>query len=198
MLFTVDSAKEFLLAKVRDRAARDGVPFDEIEQRMFLFSEASGTPDLEANEEFETNYDASAYEAKLSKLLRKAYAHDKPNVDRKREWKEALDTLSKEDFYGLVMVDQANIPRVDAGLGTFILGIVPLAITELAVLALCWVVVFRDSGIMGRFPDWARIIALLPFFGLFWYVGNVFSRFGPSRQIRRPKDNKGSNETKSF
>ena len=44
MLFTVDSAKAFLLAKVQDQATRDQVEFDEVEQRMFLFSEVAGTP----------------------------------------------------------------------------------------------------------------------------------------------------------
>jgi hypothetical protein len=36
MLFTVDSAKQFLLAKVKNRAEHGGVPVDDIEQRMFL------------------------------------------------------------------------------------------------------------------------------------------------------------------
>jgi hypothetical protein len=193
MLFTIDSAKEFLLAKVRDQAARDGVTFDDIEQRMFLFSETSGPPDMEAEERFDGSYDANAYEAKVTKLLRKAYAHDKRNADRKKEWKDALKALSPEDFYGLVMVDQANIPRVDVGWQAFVLEMLPLAITELAVIGLCWFVVFRPSGIMGALPDWAHIVALLLFFLLFWYVGNVFGRVGPSPQARRPARNSDKN-----
>jgi hypothetical protein len=38
MLFTVDSAQQFLLAKVKNRAEHDGVSVDDTEQRMFLFS----------------------------------------------------------------------------------------------------------------------------------------------------------------
>ena len=184
MVFTIDSAKEFLLAKVRDRAAREGVSFDDIEQRMFLFSETSATPDFEANEKFDASYDTGAYEAKVTKLLRKAYARDKRNVDRKTEWREALKALNKEDFYGLVMVDQANIPRVDMSGWAFVFQMLPLAVTELAVIGLCWFVVFRDSGIMGSLPDWTRIVALIPFVALFWYVGNVFTKVGPSQQTR--------------
>ena len=192
MLFTVDSAKEFLLTKVRDQAAHDAIPLDEIEQRMFLFSEMSGTPDIQAQEEFDRVYDDSAFEEKLTKLLRRAYARDKRNADSKREWTQALKSLRNEDFYGLVMVDLANIPRVDTGWLSSLVEELPLAVTELAIIALYWFVVMRDSGIMGSMPDWVRIIALIPFVALSWYVANVFDRVGP-RQAQKPYRNTGEN-----
>lgn len=171
MSFTVDSAKQFLLTKVWDQAARDGLPFDDIEQRMFLFSQSSGTPDLEAAEKFD---DAETYEAKVTKLLRKAYAHDKRNAERKKEWKQALKVLSEEDFYGLVMIDNAGIPRVDAGLWKFELRQFPFLLTELAVIGIGWFVVIQPHGFLFRLPDWFRLLLLPVFAWLVWYVGEMY------------------------
>ena len=185
MLFTVDSAKQFLLAKVKSRAEHDGVPVDDIEQRMFLFSETSGIADLTANEKFEASYHADAYEAKMAKLLREAYQHDKRDEDRKEEWSEALRALSTEDFYGLVMVDQAEIPRKASNplsatsFWAFLMEMLPFAVTALAVIGICWFVVFHPWGIMARLPDWSRLLFLALFAGLFWYVGRVFGQVGP-------------------
>lgn len=55
MEFTCDSAKQFLLSRLREQAGQDGAALDEIERRMFLFLESSGRPDLEANEKFDKN-----------------------------------------------------------------------------------------------------------------------------------------------
>jgi len=186
MLFTVDSAKQFLLAKVKNQAERDDVPVDDIEERMFLFSETCGTADSAANEKFEVSYDADAYEAKMTKLVREAYQHDQRNADREQEWVEALRALRAEDFYGLVMVDQADIPREanDPLLGTSlwasVMEMLPFAVTELAVIGICWFVVFRPWGIMVRLPEWLRVILLVLFVALFWYVGKVFGQVGTS------------------
>jgi hypothetical protein len=172
MLFTVDSAKAFLLAKVQDQATRDQVEFDEVEQRMFLFSEVAGTP--EAAEKFDAAYDVKTYEAKVTKLLRKAYAHDKRNAERKNEWKQALKALSEEDFYGLVMVDNADIPRVDASRWKFELQQLPFLLTELAVIGIGWFVVIQPHGLLLRLPDWFRLLLLPAFAWLVWYVGELY------------------------
>ena len=81
MEFSCDSAKLFLLSKLDEQASNDGVALDEIERRMFLFSE-SGRPDFEANEKFEKDYGSNEYEAKVAKLLARSYARQE---DRKRE-----------------------------------------------------------------------------------------------------------------
>ena len=176
MEFTSDSAKQFLPSKLIDQAARDGVGLDATEKGMFVFSEASGSVDSELAERFDKEYDATSYEAKLSKLLRRSYAHDKRSPEGKREWKHALDALSREDFYGLVMVDQARIPRVDKGLWAFVIEMLPFGLVELLVLATGFVVVFKPSILRFYMPDWLRLI-LFPFFlWLFWYVGQIFSR----------------------
>jgi hypothetical protein len=83
MEFTSDSAKQFLLSKVTEQAASDGDALDEIERRMFLFSESSGSPDFEAQERFDRGYAHKTYESKITKLLRRCYAHDKRTEDGK-------------------------------------------------------------------------------------------------------------------
>ena len=188
MIFTTDSAKQFLLSKLKERAGQDRVALDDIEQRMFLFSESNATPDFEAQEKFDRDYDANAYEAKVTKLLRESYAHDKHIAEASHEWAEALKALGEEDFYGLVMVDQAKISRptqaggVCAGWWPSALGMLPFAVTELAVIGIAWFVVFHPHGIVSRLPDWLRLILLPVFFWLIWYVGKVFGQVGPSKR----------------
>jgi hypothetical protein len=190
MLFTVDSAKQFLLTKLRDQAQRDGVALDDIEQRMFLFSESSGTPDFEANEKFEVGYDATVYETKVMKLLHKVYKSDKSERDQEQLWTEALKALRNEDFYGLVMVDQAAIPRgvndsrADVGFWSSVMGLIPFAVTGVALLGACWFVVFEPIGVFTRLPDWVRLPLLPAFVVLFWYAGKVFGQVKVSREAQ--------------
>ena len=65
------------------QAAHDGVTLDEVEKRMFLFSESADDTDFEAQELFDKTYDSQSYESKVTKLLRKAYAHDKRSKEGK-------------------------------------------------------------------------------------------------------------------
>jgi hypothetical protein len=181
LLFTVDSAKQFLLSKLSEQAGRDGVSLDEIEKRMFLFSEASASPDFEANEIFDEKYDGKAYESKITKLLRKAYAHDRRTDEGKQEWEDALAALRKEDFYGLVMVDQAGIPRKREALWRFELEQLPFQTIELAVIALGFLVVFRPNVLHLSLPDWVRWLAYPLFIWLVWYIGRVWQRMASKR-----------------
>jgi hypothetical protein len=108
---TPEAAKQFLQGKLLEQAQRDGVELSDIEKRIFLFSETSGETDWEAEERFEAECDDAKYEAKIAKLMRRSYAHDKESAEEKSAWEAALQVLRDEYFYGLVMVDQARIPR---------------------------------------------------------------------------------------
>jgi hypothetical protein len=187
MEFTSDSAKQFLLSKLTEQASRDGVALDETEKRMFLFSESSGSPEFEAQEEFDKDYDSKTYESKVTKLLRRSYRRDKETEDGKACWKAALKALSRADFYGLVMVDQARIPRANEGIWIFLLGMLPFALTEVVLLAIGFVLVFQPLTFHLHLPDWFRLL-LLPFFlWLFWYVGKVFGRLEIAKSTNRTK-----------
>jgi hypothetical protein len=185
MEFTRDSAKSFLLSKLEEQARHDGVALNEIERRMFLFSESSGNPDFEANEKFDTDYDSRAYESKVAKLLGRSYARDRKTDDGKASWKDALKALSKEDFYGLVMIDQAKIPRVNDALWVFLLGMLPLALIEIGLLCVGSILVFQPSRLGLHLSDWFRLLLLLLFFWLFWYVGKIFGRRESAKSTER-------------
>ena len=200
MEFTCDSAKQFLLSRLGEQASHDGTAIDEIEQRMFLFSESSGRLDLEANEEFDKDYDSSAYESKVAKLLGRAYANDTKTEVGRASWEAALRALGREDFYGLVMVDQARIPRVDTSqkvqgvdqnLGRFLVGILPLALVEIGLLVVGCVLLFQPSRFGLRLPDWFRLLLMPLFFWLFWYVGRIFGRSELAKAAKRTESQQG-------
>jgi hypothetical protein len=187
LLFTVDSAKQFLLSKLSAQADKERTPLDEIEKKMFLFSEVSGNADFETQEIFDQKYDSKVYESKVTKLLRKAYAGDKRTEEGKNEWNDALRALKREDFYGLVMVDKAKIPRSHTGLWEFELQLLPFEIVELVVIVLGFLIVFRPSALGLYLPDWVRWLAYPLFIWLFLYIGKVFSRRQTAKALKRLK-----------
>jgi hypothetical protein len=185
MEFTPDSAKQFLLSKLSAQAAHDRVTLDEVERRMFLFSESSGNAGLATPEVFDSKYDSTDYESKITKLLREAYAHDKRTKERKREWTDALQAVSREDFYGLIMIDQAGIPRSQDAMRLSVLGSLPFGIAELVVIGLGFLVVFGPAVPGLSLPDWVRWLAYPLFVWLVWYIGRVFARMQIAKAIRR-------------
>jgi hypothetical protein len=187
MKHTPDSAKEFLSSKLSAQAGHDKITLDEIEKSMFVFSESSGDADLETQETFDKTYDSNEYESKVTKLLSKAYARDKRTKDGKREWSDALKALRREDFYGLVMIDQAGIPRSNDSLWQFELEQLPFEIVEIAVLALGFLVVFRPSVLSLSLPDWVRWLAYPLFIWLFWYISRVWNRMQYAKAVKQSK-----------
>jgi hypothetical protein len=185
MEFTPDSAKQFILSKLTEQASGDGVALDEVETRIFLFSESSGSPDFEAQEKFDKDYDSKTYESKVTKLLRRSYGRDKRTEGGKASWKAALKALSGEDFYGLAMVDQARIPRVTEGLWIFLLGMLPFALVEIVVLGIGFVLIFQPSALRLHLPGWFRLLLFPLFLWLFWYLGKVFGRIELAKSAKR-------------
>jgi hypothetical protein len=104
------TAKQFLISKVLWEADSSHVQISEVERKMLYFTEVH--PSLadirEVHAEFERDYDADEYENKVAQLLKNARARD-TNISPSQEhdWNEALDALTKEDHYLLVMVGLA-------------------------------------------------------------------------------------------
>jgi hypothetical protein len=190
---TAESAKQFLLTKVLEQAGRDGVSLSEIEKRMLLFSEQSGSDeDMQAEKEFDATCDDQRYEAKISKLFRRAYAYDKKTVDEKNSWKEALDALRKADIYMLVMVDQAGIPRSKSYrtvLSAFDPEDVLFAIFEVGVFATGFVIVFDPFRWGLVHSDWVRLSVMLISIGICWFVGNLWGQRMVSRKFASQQKN---------
>ncbi len=104
-----ESAKQLLISKVLRQADSEGVSLSDLEKRMLNFSEGSvSAAGIQAVENFDSEYDTDAYEAKIARLLRLAYEHD-AKLGREHEWQDALRALRSEDWYILVMVQQAGI-----------------------------------------------------------------------------------------
>jgi hypothetical protein len=107
----VKQAKDFLVEETAAQASLEGVPLSDIERRMMYFTESedAGEDPLKLNEEFAAEYDSEQYEAKISQLLRHAYARlKKENPESARFWNESIRYLKKGDHYILVLWD-ANV-----------------------------------------------------------------------------------------
>jgi len=110
-------AKDFLVQQAAEQAARENLPFSDIEKNMMYFTE--NDPDscenpVETNDAFEAQYDTAEYEAKISRLLHHAYDRLKAeNPEGKRHWDHAIRALRKGDHYILVLWDIQPRPKGD-------------------------------------------------------------------------------------
>ena len=102
-------AKDFLAEQAAQQAALDRTPLSDLEKRMMYFTEsdpASCDDPVSLNDEFEERYDTAEYEAKMSRLLRRAYKRLKDeNVGEKLQWDEAISTLEQGDHYILILLN---------------------------------------------------------------------------------------------
>jgi hypothetical protein len=110
----VSEAKDFLVKQTAIQAALDGVTLSDVEKRMMCFTEGPDATEhpTELNDEFEAEHDTATYEAKVSKLLRRAYARvKKENPETARTFNDSLLILKKGDHYMLVLwgVNDTNI-----------------------------------------------------------------------------------------
>jgi hypothetical protein len=105
-------AKDFLADQAAQQAALDRTPFSDLEKRMMYFSEsdpASCDEPVTLNDEFEEKYDTAEYEAKMSRLLSRAYKRLKTeNLGGKLQWDDAIATLEKGDHYVLLLLGQTS------------------------------------------------------------------------------------------
>lgn len=103
------TAKRFLVNRVIEQAMADGIPLSELEKGMLSFSEPTATPaEMTAAEAFGEEYDSDRYEAKIAKLIGRAYQRDR-KLGSTDLWQRSLAALSDDDCYLLVMVEQARI-----------------------------------------------------------------------------------------
>jgi hypothetical protein len=112
-------ALDFLVSRIAAEAESEGSPLSEIERKMLYFSETAPTPPdiMEANGVFDRDYNSDEYEKKIARLIgstkQRFRKTDKQNLDA---WSDAIRSLKKEDYYLLVMINQAGTsvrPRGD-------------------------------------------------------------------------------------
>jgi hypothetical protein len=102
-----NEAKDLLAEQAAQKSALDRAPLSDLERRMMYFTESDpascGDP-ARLNDEFEEKYDTAEYEAKISRLLHRAYKRLKAeNPGGKFQWDEAISTLEKGDHYVLLL-----------------------------------------------------------------------------------------------
>lgn len=154
-------AKEFIISKVLQEASVEGVPISEVEKKMLYFSEVEQEPDdlYEVNEQFDKQYDAEEYEAKIAGLVKRAYQRDRDSSDQlAQQWLDQIRALQKEDHYILVMVSQAGLRL--PGDGSRLFG------TILAFVAIVGVAIFISAKFDLSTSEvktlwWTAILALV-------------------------------------
>ena len=108
-------AKDFLADQAAQQAALDRTPLSDLERRMMYFTEsdpASCNDPVSLNDEFEEKYDTLEYEAKMSRLLGRAYKRLKDeNAGERLQWDEAISTLEQGDHYILVLLNDTKLAR---------------------------------------------------------------------------------------
>lgn len=95
-------AKDFLVQQTAEQATLENVPLSDLEKRMMYFVEndpMSCSNPLELNSEFEAQYDAREYEAKIGGLLQRAHKRLKVKVPGKY----AIGTTPSEHFAKVII-----------------------------------------------------------------------------------------------
>lgn len=103
-------AKEFFVARILAQAAAQGAPLSPAERYMLSWSESDPafTQDPALTAAFEAETNEGAFEAKVGRLARAAYARDVESDSAARQsWRDAYAVLNKGDHYVLVMLQQA-------------------------------------------------------------------------------------------
>lgn len=154
-------AKEFIISKVLQEASVEGVPISEVEKKMLYFSEVEQEPDdlYEVNEQFDKQYDAEEYEAKIAGLVKRAYQRDRDSSDQlAQQWLDQIRALQKEDHYILVMVSQARL-RLPGDVMRLVATIAALA--AIVAVAIYIPAKFNLSTSESRTLLWTAIFAMV-------------------------------------
>ena len=107
---TQTAAKRFVIAKVVEQAAREGVALGAAERHMLSWSESDPhlVPDATLAEAQEREIPAAEFEAKVAELIRQAYDRDlAADSDLCSLYRAARKKLKEGDHYILVLMDQA-------------------------------------------------------------------------------------------
>lgn len=157
----VAEAMSFLTSRVAEQSRTDLVPLSDIELRQLAFSEETATAEALADAaEFDAANNSKKFEAKITKLLRRAYRYD---VQHGMEaiWREHLSALCDHDVYVLVMVDQAKIPRPKPN------------------LLVAFIATLTRRGLVRLLPDLvAWFVAISGFVYFFVLPGNTYRTSG--------------------
>ena len=114
---TAKDAKQFLIGRVRARAAHEGHELTPVEAYGLEISvEEEGDEALEAA--FDREHEMQEFERRMTKLLERALEDDRTErVDEVGLWEDAYDTLRRGDHYILAMLKPVLRPSLFRRLG---------------------------------------------------------------------------------
>src|SRR6267378_2629115 len=182
----VREAKDFLVQQTAEQAALENVPLSDLEKRMMYFTETGECPEnpIALNDAFEAGYHTDEYEAKISKLMHRAYQRiTKENPEAGRQWNEAIRQLSRGDHYLLILAGVNYLkerpqerPPYDS---LKLLGTAILVASAMLMFAFAW------DRIAPHFPDtldWiARRLILYSLMALY-FISRHYGRRTRSRK----------------
>ena len=110
-----EDGKQFFVNRVIDQAKAQGVSLSKNEAEMLQWTEQYPVPGwtpesmTQLAESFAQECDDSAYEEKISDLIKRAYEDDvrRDGQAARLRYREAYEALSTQDHYILVMIDNA-------------------------------------------------------------------------------------------
>jgi hypothetical protein len=108
---SVKEAKDYIAERIAAEAARESVPLSEVERKMLYWPETDWTlPDMkQVGAEFERDYDDTAYEQKITRLIANLTAdHHHRNEAKEEKWDAAVYKLAEGDHYLSVLVRDAQ------------------------------------------------------------------------------------------
>lgn len=156
-----EQAKDFLVEQAAQQAVLDHTPLSDLEKRMMYFTEsdpASCDDPIGLNNEFEAEYDTPQHEAKMSKLLGRAYKRLKAdNPGERLQWDEAVSTLEKGDHYVLLFLRRTATNDRPSGPGS--------KVVKYGAMFVLGFVLFASMASDRRIPAWTvECVGVLVFF----------------------------------
>ena len=114
---TVKDARQFLVERVREQAAKEGHGLTAVEAYgLEMTVEEEGDPDLGAA--FEREHEMGAFERRMTGLLDRALESDRSaRIENVALWEDAYATLRRGDHYILIMLKPVLRPGLFRRLG---------------------------------------------------------------------------------
>lgn len=173
------TAKTFLVNRVIEQAMKDGIPLSEVEKGMLTFSEVGATPaEMSVADTFSEKYDSDKFEAKIAKLISRAYRRDK-RFGSLELWRRSLAALSQDDCYLLVMVEHAGIkiPGRGRALAAILLDKWTILGAFVGLLGFVFLIPLRSTGepLAGNVirNDLMKGLLLILWLATLWGIGHM-------------------------
>ena len=195
-MFTSQSqAKAFFIERIVAQARVDQHPLTDAEEWMLRFSESDPefVIDPARVAQFEAELSEAQYEAKITRLLNRAYGREVEADDTVRAlYLDAYTKLRQGDHYLLVMIERAlgaslqstgggaSLWRMGSSIGLFVILVMPGSLALVMAVGVAWLG-FTEAGSTGEIV----VSILVPLFlaGVGYYLIHMWRRERNRRRI---------------